>query len=142
MKKYLILLLFTFQGLMAQVQFEARVSKNTLGLNERLRIDFIMNVDGDNFEQPSFDGFRIVAGPSQQISQSWINGRSSFQKIYSYFLLPNQKGTVTIKQASIEYNGQIYKTTPIKITVTNAVAQERDPNAQQQQGAGNETLNL
>ena len=48
MKKYLILLLFTFQGLMAQVQFEARVSKNTLGLNERLRIDFIMNVDGDN----------------------------------------------------------------------------------------------
>lgn len=142
MKKYLILLLFTFQGLMAQVQFEARVSKNTLGLNERLRIDFIMNVDGDNFEQPSFDGFRIVAGPSQQISQSWVNGRSSFQKIYSYFLLPNQKGTVTIKQASIEYNGQIYKTAPIKITVTNAVAQERDPNTQQQQGAGNETLNL
>lgn len=142
MKKYLILLLFTFQGLMAQVQFEARVSKNTLGLNERLRIDFIMNVDGDNFEQPSFDGFRIVAGPSQQISQSWVNGRSSFQKIYSYFLLPNQKGTVTIKQASIEYNGQIYKTTPIKITVTNAVAQERDPNSPQQQGSGNETLNL
>lgn len=142
MKKYLILLLFTFQGLMAQVQFEARVSKNTLGLNERLRIDFIMNVDGDNFEQPSFDGFRIVAGPSQQISQSWVNGRSSFQKIYSYFLLPNQKGTVTIKQASIEYNGQIYKTAPVKITVTNAVAQERDPNSQQQQGSGNETLNL
>lgn len=142
MKKYLILLLFTFQGLMAQVQFEARVSKNTLGLNERLRIDFIMNVDGDNFEQPSFDGFRIVAGPSQQISQSWINGRSSFQKIYSYFLLPNQKGTVIIKQASIEYNGQIYKTAPIKITVTNAVAPERDPNSQQQQGTGNETLNL
>ncbi|MEL1256003.1 BatD family protein [Flavobacterium sp. DGU38] len=143
MKRYLILLLFTFQGLMAQVQFEARVSKNTLGVNERLRIDFIMNVDGDNFDQPSFDGFRIVAGPSQQISQSWVNGRSSFQKIYSYFLLPVQKGTFTIKQASIEYNGQVYKTSPIKITVTNAVAQERDPNyQQQQQGGGNEVLNL
>lgn len=144
MKRYLILLLLTFQGLMAQVQFEARVSKNTLGVNERLRIDFIMNVDGDNFEQPSFEGFRIVGGPSQQISQSWVNGRSSFQKIYSYFLLPNQKGTFTIKQAAIEYNGQVYKTSPIKITVTNAVAQERDPNSPQQQGSGsgNETLNL
>ncbi|MGO4771499.1 BatD family protein [Flavobacterium sp. W22_SRS_FK3] len=142
MKRYLILLLFTFQGLMAQVQFEARVSKNTLGVNERLRIDFIMNVDGDNFEQPSFEGFRIVGGPSQQISQSWVNGRSSFQKIYSYFLLPEQKGTLTIKQAAIEYNGQVYKTSPIKITVTNAVAQERDPNSQQQQGNGNEVLNL
>jgi hypothetical protein len=145
MKRYLILLLFAFQGLMAQVQFETRVSKNTLGLNERLRIDFIMNVDGDNFEQPSFEGFRIVAGPSQQISQSWVNGRSSFQKIYSYYLLPNQKGIITIKQAAIEYNGQVYKTSPIKITVTNAVAQERDPNSPQQQqggGNGNEVLNL
>lgn len=143
MKRYLILLLFTFQGLMAQVQFEARVSKNTLGLNERFRIDFIMNVDGDNFDQPSFDGFRIVGGPSQQVSQSWVNGRSSFQKIYSYILQPIQKGTFFVKQASIEFNGQVYKTAPIKIIVTNAVAQERDPNdTSRPQGSGNETLNL
>ncbi|MFH6993291.1 BatD family protein [Flavobacterium sp. FlaQc-48] len=141
MKRYLILLLFTFQGLMAQVQFEARVSKNTLGVNERLRIDFIMNVDGDNFDQPSFDGFKIVAGPSQQISQSWVNGRSSFQKIYSYILQPDKKGTLNIKQAAIDYNGQTYKTSPIKIVVTNAVAQERDPN-DRPQGSGNEMLNL
>lgn len=141
MKRYLILFLLTFQGLMAQVQFEARVSKNTLGLNERLRVDFIMNVDGDNFEQPSFDGFKLVAGPSQQISQSWINGRSSFQKIYSYILQPERKGAVTIKQAAIEYNGQIYKTNPIKVTVTNAVAQERDP-SDRPPGSGNELLTL
>ncbi|KAF2512053.1 protein BatD [Flavobacterium zhairuonense] len=143
MKRFLILFLFTFQGLLAQVQFEARVSKNTLGLNERIRIDFIMNVDGDNFEQPNFDGFKVVAGPSQQISQSWINGRSSFQKIYSYILQPTQKGNVVIKQAAIEFNGQVYKTSPIKVVVTNAVAQERDPNDRQQQGGqGSETLNL
>ncbi|MDR7209626.1 BatD family protein [Flavobacterium piscis] len=141
MKKYLILLLLSFQGLMAQVQFEARVSKNTLGLNERLRIDFMMNVDGDNFVQPSFDGFRIVGGPSQQVSQSWVNGRSSFQKIYSYILQPSQKGTIVIKQAAIEYNGQTYKTSPIKIVVTNAVAEERDPN-DRQPGNGDETLTL
>lgn len=141
MKKYLILLLISFQGLLAQVQFEAKVSKNTLGVNERLRIDFVMNVDGDNFNQPSFEGFRIVAGPSQQISQSWINGRSSFQKIYSYYLLPTQKGTAIIKPASIEYNGQVYKTNSIKIVVTNAVAEERDPD-DRQPGTGNETLNL
>ncbi|KIA98228.1 BatD protein [Flavobacterium sp. KMS] len=132
MKRYLILLLLSFQGLMAQVQFEARVSKTTLGLNERLRIDFIMNVDGDNFVQPTFEGFRIVAGPSQQVSQSWVNGRSSFEKVYSYFLLPNQKGSLVIRQAAIEYNGQVYKTSPIKINVTAAVAQERDPNDPQQ----------
>jgi hypothetical protein len=131
MKRYLILFLLSFQGLLAQVQFEARVSKTTLGLNERLRIDFVMNIDGDNFVQPTFDGFRIIAGPSQQVSQSWINGKTSFEKSYSYFLLPNQKGALVIKQAMIEYNGQIYKTQPIKINVTAATEQPRDPNDSQ-----------
>ena len=128
MKKYILLLLISFQGLLAQVQFEAKVSRNTLGLNERLRVDFIMNVDGDNFVQPNFDGFRVIAGPSQQISQSWINGRSSFEKIYSYFLLPLQKGNLVIKQAVIEFNGQLYKTAPVRIKVTEAVQQQADPN--------------
>ncbi len=128
MKKYAILLLLSFQGLLAQVQFDAKASKQTLGINERLRVDFSMNADGDNFVPPSFEGFRVVAGPSQQVSQSWVNGKSTFNKIYSYYLLPTQRGTVTIKQASIEINGQVYKTAPIKITVTAAVEQPRDPN--------------
>ena len=59
--------MISFQGLFAQIQFEAKVSKNTLGLNERLRIDFTMNADGDNFSPPSFEGFRIVGGPSESI---------------------------------------------------------------------------
>jgi hypothetical protein len=131
MKKYIILLfLISFQGLLAQVEFEAKVSKNTLGLNERLRIDFSMNADGDNFEPPNFEasGFRVVGGPFQQISQQWINGRGTFSKVYSYILLPSQKGTLTIRQASIEINGQVYKTTPIRINVTSAVELPKDPN--------------
>jgi hypothetical protein len=52
----------------------------------KLRVDFAMNIDGDNFNQPSF-GFRVIAGPSQQVSQS-VNGKSSFEKIYSIILYP------------------------------------------------------
>lgn len=128
MKKYIFLLLLSFQGILAQVQFEAKVSKQTLGMNERLRIDFSMNDDGDNFVPPNFDGFKVIAGPSQQVSQSWVNGRSSFNKTYSYFLIPTQRGSLVIRQASIEINGQIYKTSPIRINVTAAVEQPRDPN--------------
>ena len=124
--------MISFQGLFAQIQFEAKVSKNTLGLNERLRIDFTMNADGDNFSPPSFEGFRIVGGPSQQVSQSWINGRRSFNKSDCYFLLPTQKGALTIRQATVEINGQIYKTNPIRINVTAAVEQPRDPNDEPQ----------
>jgi hypothetical protein len=131
MKKVIVLLLLLFGNLlMAQVQFEAKVSKNSLGLNERLRIEFTMNADGDNFVPPSFEqsGFKVVGGPSQSVSQSWINGKSSFNKSYIYILLPTQKGALTIKQASIEINGQVYKTSPVKVNVTNAVEIPKDPN--------------
>jgi len=128
MKKFIFLLLISVQGLFAQVEFEAKVSKTTLGINERLRIDFSMNADGDNFTPPDFDGFRVVNGPMQQVSQQWVNGRGTFNKMYSYYLLPTQRGSVTIKQASIEINGQLYKTTPIKINVTAAVEMPKNPN--------------
>ena len=131
MKKIIILiLLVTGNSLFAQVQFEAKVSKNSLGLNERLRVDFTMNADGDNFEPPNFEvcGFKVVGGPSQSVSQSWVNGKSSFNKSYIYILLPIQKGMLTLKQASIEINGQIYKTLPVKINVSNAVEIPKDPN--------------
>ena len=129
MKKYIFfLLLVGLTSLQAQVQFETKLSKTSVALNERLRVDFVMNVNGDHFVPPSFDGFKIVAGPSQQISQSWVNGKSSFNKIYTYYLLPNQKGNLTIRQASMEHDGQMYKTTPVTVNVTAAVEQPRDPN--------------
>ncbi len=130
MKRVIVLtILLINASLVAQIQFEAKVSKNSLGLNERLRVDFSMNADGDNFVPPNFEasGFRVIAGPSQSVSQSWINGRSSFNKSYIYILLPTQKGALTLRQATIEINGQTYKTSPVRINVTNAVEIPKDP---------------
>ena len=45
------------------------------------------------------------------------------------FLTPTQKGALTISQATIDIDGEIYKTTPVKITVTEAVEVPRDPNS-------------
>ena len=112
----------------AQVSFVAKVSKKSLGINERLRVDFEMNEDGDNFVPPSFNGFNVVGGPNQSISNSWINGRRSYSKTYSYFLAPKSQGTFTINQATIDIEDQIYKTTPLKVTVTAAVTKPKDEN--------------
>ncbi len=112
----------------AQVQFNAKVSKSTLGINERLRVDFEMNQDGDNFRPPSFEDFRIVGGPNQSISNSWINGKRSFSKTYSYFLSPQKRGKITIGQATIEVNGEIYKTSPVAVEVTTAIEAPKDGN--------------
>ena len=114
--------------ILAQVTFEASVSKKTLGVNERLRIDFKMNEDGDNFTPPSFKNFKVVGGPSQSINNSWINGVRRYSKSYTYFLSPTKRGVFTIEQSQIEVNGTTYKTSPIKITVTAAVERPKDPN--------------
>lgn len=127
MKKLLFILLLFCMKLTAQIQFVASVSKNNLGINERLRIDFTSNYEGDNFTPPSFEGFRIVGGPNQSVSNVWVNGRRSFELTYSYFLQPSKKGTYVIKGASIEIDGRIVKSNSVKITVGNAVPEERDP---------------
>lgn len=103
------------------VTFELKLSKDRLGINERLRVDFEMNRDGDNFMPPNFDGFRILMGPSQAISSSWVNGVRSYSKTYSYTLAPLTKGELNIGQASIVIDGNTYKTVPKKLTITEAV---------------------
>jgi hypothetical protein len=105
----------------AQVKFEAKVSKKKLGVNERLRIDFEMNQDGDNFVPPSFSDFTVVGGPNTSVSNKWINGKRTYKKTYSYFLAPKKRGKFTIKQAIIEIEGETYKTFPISVNVTAAV---------------------
>ncbi len=126
--KFLILsiLFFTGLSLQAQVRFEAKVSKNKLGVNERLRVDFEMNQDGDNFRPPSFDGFTVVGGPNQAVSNRWINGDRTYSKTYSYYLQPNSRGRKTIAQAEITVDDKIYKTTPVDVEVTAAVEKPTD----------------
>lgn len=123
----LILLLVTVSTF-AQVKFEAKVSKTKLGVNERLRVDFEMNQDGDNFNPPDFSGFTVVGGPNQSVSNSWINGKRTYSKTYSYFLAPKKQGTFTISQADIVIDGDTYKTVPITIQVTAAIDKPTDPN--------------
>ena len=130
--KALFFLFFLFVGisshLQAQISFDAKVSKKRLGLNERLRVDFVMNQNGDNFVPPNFTNFLVVSGPQQSVNRSWVNGVSSFSKTYTYFLTPKVKGQLTIGQAQITIESEVYKTTPIEIVVTEAVKKPNDPN--------------
>ena len=110
------------------VSFVAKLSKKSLGINERLRVDFVMNQDGDNFNPPSFENFTVVGGPNTSISNSWLNGKRTFSKTYSYFLAPKKRGTFTIGQATIEIQGAVFKSIPVKVVVTAAVDKPKDPN--------------
>ncbi|MEM8998735.1 MAG: BatD family protein [Bacteroidota bacterium] len=109
-----------------EVTFEVNLSKEKLGVNERLRVEFTMNKDGDNFNPPDFNGFKVIMGPSQSISSSWVNGKRTFSKSYSYILVPINQGKFKIGQATIEISGELYKTLQKQVEVTSAVD---NPNA-------------
>ena len=128
MVKKILILFLTISSfvLSAQINFEATVSKSKLALNERLRIDFVMNQNGDNFSPPEFDNFQIIGGPNQSIKTSYVNGERKFSKTYSYFLKPLKKGKLKINQASIEIDGEIYKSLQIEVLITDSVKQPSD----------------
>ena len=125
MVKKILILFLTISSfvLSAQINFEATVSKSKLALNERLRIDFVMNQNGDNFSPPEFENFQIIGGPNQSIKTSYVNGERKFSKTYSYFLKPLKKGKLKINQASIEIDGEIYKSLQIEVLITDSVKQ-------------------
>tara|TARA_B100000524_G_scaffold348473_2_gene253254 strand:- start:1544 stop:3292 length:1749 start_codon:yes stop_codon:yes gene_type:complete len=124
---YIIVFLIEISSF-SQVNFTTNLSKNQLGLNETVKVEFSIDKDGDNFVPPNFQNFRVVGGPSQSIRNTWVNGKRSYSKTYSYFLSPTEKGSFEIGQAKIEVEGKIYKTLPVQVIVTSAVDKPSDPN--------------
>lgn len=112
-----------------QAELSVTISKNKLGLNERLRVEFSINKQGgDHFTPPKFKDFKLVAGPSQSVSQSWINGRVTFSQSYTYILNPNRKGELIIEAASIEINGDIINSKMMRVVVTDPIDIPENPN--------------
>lgn len=116
-----------------EVRLIAKVSKKTLGENQRLRLSYeINNQDVDDFKLPNFKNFKVVQGPNQSVSNSYniINGKvqSSFKKTYTYILEPRRKGVFTLPAASITYEGDKIESNTITIKVVDPVDIPADPN--------------
>lgn len=131
-KKFYILVFFAFLSLTLFAQepkLTVSVSKNKLGLNQRLRVEFSINKQGaDNFQPPKFQNFRVIQGPSQSVSQSWINGKVSFSQSYTYIIKPKRKGELIIESASIDIGGGTIDSKMMKIIVLDPVDVPDNPN--------------
>ncbi|MEQ6122680.1 BatD family protein [Pseudotenacibaculum sp. MALMAid0570] len=130
--RYIAVILLTLMSMSfyaQEAQLTARVSKNKLGVNQRLRVEFAINKHGaDDFSPPNFQNFRIVSGPIQSISQSLRNGKASYSQSYTYIIQPKRKGEFAIPSASIKLNGKVLKSKPVKVIVLDAVEIPKDPN--------------
>ena len=116
--------LCTSMAAMAQFQLKAEVSSQSIGINQRIEVRFSMNDDGDDFKRPQFENFDIVGGPMQSFNRSWINGKTSMEKSFSFFLQPKKKGNLVIGSASVVFEGKLYKSQPVTIKVGDAVKEE------------------
>jgi len=126
---FIFLFLLSLSTIAQEATLKTTISKNKLGINQRLRIEFSIDKQGgDNFSPPNFNNFRVVGGPSQSISQSWINGKVSFSQSYTYIIQPVRKGTFTIGSASIKIGGIFIKSEPVKIIVLDAIEIPKNPN--------------
>jgi len=127
---YIVLFLsFLTQFIFAQAEFKTTVSKNKLGVNERFSIIFSINKQGaDNFTPPSFNNFKVVAGPSQSVNQSWINGEVTFSQSYTYVIQPNAIGTYSISGATIQLNGKKLTSNLVKMNILKAIDIPPNPN--------------
>ena len=122
-----------------KVTFEAN-SPLTVAVGEAFRVEFALNAkpDGDTFKAPSFEGFDVLAGPaiSQGSSVQIVNGSmtKSVSYTYTFVLLPQAAGNVTIGAAEVKVDGSSYRTRPLPIEIVNEGEGSR---AQQQQGGSN-----
>lgn len=133
LKQLLILLMFIGIDLFAQ-KFYATVNENRIADNERLQVTFTFEGKDvnklKNFSPPSFKDFRIFSGPNQSTSMQIINGVVSASLSYSYLLLPNTTGTFSIGSASINYDGENFKTDPISVSVVKGSAKPKEESTQ------------
>ncbi len=125
-----IITLFLFSQYLLAQSFVASVNENKIGENDRLEVTFTF--DGkdinsiENFSPPSFNNFKVLSGPNQSTSMQIINGVSSSSLSLSYVLMPSSVGAFTIGSASVQYDGQTYKTDPLTVTIVKGSQKPQD----------------
>lgn len=122
-----------------KVSFEVN-SPLTVAVGEAFRVEFSLNAEPDknSFQPPTFEGFDVLAGPT--ISTGWsiqsMNGQmtKSYSYAFTYVLLPQAAGNVTLGAAEVKVDGEMYRTTPTPIEIVNegAAQQPSQPGSDRQ----------
>ncbi len=109
----------------AQVEFIATADAKQVVTGQYFTVKFTLkNGDGDQFKPPSFAGLQVVGGPSRSQMRSNINGQVSYEVSYGYTLSADKPGKLKIGSATINANGETYKTAPLSIDVVKAAKQD------------------
>jgi len=133
--KIFIFLFLSVPIVILSQEFNATVNETTVANNERFQVSFVFSGDNinnlKNFKPPSFSNFLVLSGPNQSTSIQIINGVKTASLTYSYILQSEIVGTYSIGKASIEQNGQYFKTKPVKMQIVKGSAKPKQKNTDQ-----------
>ncbi|MDA3861291.1 MAG: BatD family protein [Melioribacteraceae bacterium] len=138
-----LLILFSFANSLFAQKFELTADKTTVKQNERFKV--YLSFDGGDrsslkgYRPPSFKNFSVLSGPNQSSSMSIINGSVSSTITYSYIIVAPNLGEFTINSASLQFNGEEYKTNSLKVKVVKNTSKTQTNN-NNSQAMSNEEL--
>ena len=122
MKRFGFILLLFITGIAygQEVKFEAS-APSVVATGEQFRLSYTLNQEGTNLKVPTLEGFELLMGPSvsQSSSFSFVNGKSTQSKSYTYtYLLEGTKeGKFQIAPASVTVDGKQYQSNALTIEV-------------------------
>lgn len=131
----LLSFLLSFVSVFSQAKFYAK-GQTVAYTGQTYAITFVLeNGKGNNFKMPqTYPGFQIVGGPSQSSNYSWVNGKTSSSKSYTYYLQASKEGEFNIPVASVTVGKETLKTKSFKVKVLKG---QKKNTAQQQHNNAN-----
>lgn len=137
----IILLLLFVQPGYAQSPVAATVDRTSMASNELVTLTVTIDVEAASprVTLPVTDKFTTITS-SRSSQMSIVNGNISTRYVYRYLLRPLETGQLTIEPIEVDIDGQIYKTDPITIEVSDVAASGQSPSGSNQQGSGDRDL--
>ncbi|MCA9521657.1 MAG: protein BatD [Myxococcales bacterium] len=106
-------------------QLDVSISPRSLGINDVLRVQFIVDTQGDEFVAPTFDDWTVVSTQDTTFtsySVTFINGRVqqsvSKRGRILFILSPKRSGKLIVPSAKLMRNGRVVRQTqPVTVVV-------------------------
>ena len=122
-------ILVCFTGILsaADINLNATVDKNTVGVGDRFVYTIEVSGQSTNLPKPvfpSFENFSLISGPNTSTNIQFINGAMSASNTYSFYLLPQKEGKFSIPAATLSVDDEIISSNEIQITVVKSTSKK------------------
>ena len=114
----------------AQTKFYSTATPKQAAKNEYITYKLILeNSNGDaSITAPSFTGFKVVGGPSQETFVNTVNGVGTQSVSLTYILQPKAAGTFKLFEGVAYIGGQKMESNTIQIVVSNKMVSNQQQN--------------